>query len=313
MNGLPINSELYKIAVIDIGTNTILMSTAIITKEKIDITGDYHKLARLGENVDKTGQINNEAIERSVKILLEYKDICAKENIQRIIVTGTSAMRDAANRGEVLSALGKSIGSEINIIDGKKEAELSFAGAARDSAPSLVIDVGGGSTEIISGREKVFSNMISLQIGAVRITERFFSSLPPGSDEYNTAGEYIRKEIRKTSGWHIDRKIYSVGGTATTIAHALSGKDIYDREAVHGQEVYYNDLSGLLDVFLSLTPDEITRKFGMHPKRADVISAGTLIMKELMEMYDKRSFAVSANGLRYGLLKQMQNNLFNKV
>lgn len=299
-----------RFAGIDIGSNTILMMIADIdvNSKSFEIIADFHSIARLGEGVDKSNEINPQAIERATKILLDYKKQCNEIGVAAIYSVGTSALRDAKNANEVRIGFEEILQSEIQIISGGIEAKISFLGTVEDTSKSCVIDIGGGSTEIIVGKSNVIESSKSLQMGAVRITERFFPQHPPTPSQIDEARNFIRHQfsmIEKSSGIE---KVYSVAGTPTTLTAVLLKLQEYNAEKVHLFNLRLTDLDNIFYKFLSLSVEEITNKLFVPAKRADVITAGTLILSEFLKYFHFKECIVSAYGLRLGILKYFPFN-----
>lgn len=291
---------------IDIGTNTILMLIAEKSPDGAILPiADENSIARLGEGVDKTGKINENAIKRASSILKQYKKLTDKYSVSSIRIAGTSALRDAKNAKDVREKLENIIETKIDIIPGIREAELSFLGVVRDASPSVVIDIGGGSTEIISGKDKELSDRNSLNIGAVRITERIFGNHPPSKTEISKAIDIIDSELSENISEIYEGKYYAVAGTPTTIAAIVMELKEYDDDKVNGFILTTENTEKVFDHFLELSVDDISNKFNIHPKRADVITAGTLILIRIMKFFSVKNLIVSSHGLRYGIIKEM--------
>ena len=180
---------------IDIGTNTLLMTIGYNENGKLHVIEDYHSIVRLGEELNQNGYVLDSACNRAVESLKKCKILCEKHGVTKINAVATSAMRDAANSADIKSRLESALGSEIRIIHGEEEAKLSFLGTVEDDSHSVVIDIGGGSTEIVFGKGSEILFRKSLQIGAVRLTEKFVSSLPPTEQEVNNCIKYIDKHL----------------------------------------------------------------------------------------------------------------------
>jgi len=294
-----------RIASIDIGTNTILM-LIVESNGNLDfqILNQQFSTPRLGEGVDKNGIINQNAIERASEVLINYKKICDEYKVDIIKAVGTSALRDAKNSYEVLKIFKSILNYDVEVISGEKEAYLSFIGSVSSFKMSLLIDIGGGSTELIIGENNQILNRISLQIGAVRITEKFFKNIYPIKDKfYNEAINYIKEQLKN---FKIDSEIeliYSVAGTPCSIATALKRIPDYEVDKVDGEKIYIENIQNILNKFKEMNPKEISEKFLINPKRADIIAAGTLILYLILKQYNLNYTIVSSKGLRYGIIK----------
>jgi len=295
--------SILTVAAIDIGTNTILLT--IGRKERgstFSIIHDEVQFARLGKNVDISGRIEEERITVAEAILKKYAALCKRNSVDTIIAFATSAMRDAENSDEVHIRLTQSLGAEIEIIDGKREAELSFIGAVANNESAIVIDVGGGSTEIIAGGNNKIEFSQSINIGAVRLTERFFPTLPPSNEEIMLARELVEQKI---SGIPIyDYPIYCVAGTPVTLACIAQGLDYFEQQKIHGYILSGLIINVILRQLLSSTSDEIKLMNCVTPERADILPAGTLILDRIIRHFSKNNCIVSVGGLRYGIIKE---------
>ncbi len=299
-----------KYAAIDMGSNTILMVIAEVFPDKsFKILTDEHSIARLGEGVDKTGLINEQAKSRAIDIIKKYKNICNEYHVDKILALGTSALRDAKNGQEIIAEFREILDGEVGIIPGDQEANLSFAGTVEGSQLCTVIDIGGGSTEFITGESGEVLYKKSLNIGAVRLTEKFFSQIPPKPDEILKAVEFIVNAFDEIDADMIYKNLYAVAGTPTTISAISQNIREFEYDKIHGDVLVPERINSVLNIVNSTPLAEIIEKYGIHPQRADVISAGTLILKLAMEFFRIGNCKVSAHGLRYGILKKMINNL----
>jgi exopolyphosphatase/guanosine-5'-triphosphate,3'-diphosphate pyrophosphatase len=290
-------------ASIDIGTNTVLMLIADISGGDIKRIHEEYAVARLGQGVDKTGIINEEAIRRAAKILNEFKLIADNYNCEKILPVATSASRDAKNGPEVIAYLSSLLDSRIRVISGDEEARLSYIGTV-EASDGLVIDIGGGSTELIYGINCKITSFKSLNIGAVRLTERYFSKQPPRPEEIISAKEYIENNLNTLQGFpeKIDN-VFTVAGTATTIATTANGLKDYEVHKIDGYRLNRDKLNEIFESYSTSGSEFIIDKLGVNPGRADLISAGTLILKTIVENYGFNELTVSAKGLRYGIIR----------
>lgn len=292
-----------RIAAVDCGTNTILMTIAEVdTKGELRILADEHSIARLGEGLNETGVISEEAFERAAKIFGKYRSICDSFGVAGVTTCATSAMREAKNGSDVRRRLSEIIGGEFEVVSGEREAELSFAGAVETPEKSLAIDVGGGSTEIVFGENFKATRRFSMKIGAVKLTEEFFNNPPLSLESISSARIKILSELDIAGFSSAFDRAYGIGGTPTTIAAVAHNPRDFEREKVHGFVLKKDKLNEVFELFARSTVEEIIEKYKVAPKRADVIAAGTLIYKTVCEKLNVDETIVSAKGLRYGIL-----------
>ncbi|MGZ4109257.1 MAG: Ppx/GppA phosphatase family protein, partial [Actinomycetota bacterium] len=243
-------------------------------------------ITRIGAGVDATGTIDPLALERTVAVLERYARRARALHADRVAVSATSAVRDASNRGD-LEAVERLTGEPLRVIDGQHEAALSFSGATRRldaPSPFLVIDVGGGSTELAVGTEAATA-ATSLRIGSVRLTERFVRSDPPTPAELDA----IRAEVRSSLAEAVRvvpardaATLVAVAGTATTMQGIALGLRRWDPEATHRTWMTLDAARGVLDRLASMTTAERATIPVMPPGRADVITAGAVVLVEAM-------------------------------
>lgn len=279
--------EPVTVAAIDCGTNSVrlLLARGNADGTFAELERELH-LTRLGQGVDATGQFAAEALERTMAAVDDFAARIRRAGAQRVRFVATSAARDAGNRDAFFDGVRRRLGVDAEIISGAEEARLSFVGAlsaARDvEAPALVMDIGGGSTELVLGAFEgdlpVILAARSLDVGSVRIRERYLHSDPPTPDEIAAATMFIDSLIDE-SGVDVPaaRTWFGVGGTATSLAAIVLGLDTYDRRAVHGSTVSKDDLDAVTARLLSTPVARVMEIPSMPPKRADVICAGALI------------------------------------
>ncbi len=312
MGGVKYKSEkVRRVASIDIGTNTILMLIADIDEAcNIYPIADEHAIARLGEGVNETANISEAAIDRAVEILESYRNKITKLKVEKVFAVGTSALRDAKNALQVLKQLEQAIDTRIKVIDGELEAYLSFIGTVVDQSYSVVLDIGGGSTEIIAGNSNKIEFKRSLRVGAVRLTEEFFQFYPPTPNQVLQARNEAKRLFDEIDKKVVKGNVFAVAGTPTTLAAAVLKLKEYDRNKVDGYFLELSDIEALRIEFEQMNVREIVEKFYIHPKRADVILAGTLLLEEFCRNFNLAGIIVSDKGLRYGIIKQKVEEMF---
>ncbi|NOY76586.1 MAG: Ppx/GppA family phosphatase [Calditrichaeota bacterium] len=297
-----------RLAAIDIGTNTVLLLIAEAS-ENGDLYPVYQAqgVARLGKGVDKTGQLNPENMEKALRILGEYKTIIAQYGVSRVLIAGTSALRDAVNRDEFLSRVKELLGWEIRVITGEEEARLSFLGALSNKAHLkgriLVVDIGGGSTEFVWGNRLSLEGRKSLNIGSVRLSERFFKHDPPSPDEMKRLTEYVGTSLKSLQA-DVPMPDHCVGvaGTVTTLAAMTLRQTEYDSQAIDGFHLTSRQVLALIRKMQAMPAKERLKLPGLYPGREDVILAGSILLVGIMKTFRQDEVIVSDRGLRFGLI-----------
>jgi len=295
-----------RVASIDIGTNTILLLIAELRGGRLSPLFEMETIARLGEGVQKNGVLSSEAMNRGLETLAGYLDRCASMGVEEVFAVGTSALREAKNSLDFLHRVKEQLGLTIEIISGEEEALSSFLAVDRDlgrmKEPILVVDVGGGSTEFILGKDSHVPDSLSLPLGAVRFTEQFLSSDPVREEEWDMMEDAIRQEIS-----HVPRpgepvSMVAVGGTATTLASVELGLKEFIAGKIHHFRLTKEALRDQLFLYRSKTIEERKEIPGLPPARAYVILAGGTILYLAMKALEYPSVLVSCHGVRYGIL-----------
>ena len=275
-----------RVAAIDCGTNSIRLLIAESGPDGGLVELDRRtEIVRLGQGVDATGEFHPDALTRTFAATDAYAALIRDAGVPsaHLRFVATSASRDARNRDVFVAGIHDRLGVTPEVISGDTEAQLSFSGAlsrVRPAAePVLVIDIGGGSTELIVGSAAgVVQSAVSLDIGSVRLTERFLRTNPPPADALAAATAHVDEQL---DGAGVDFAAVGtwigVAGTATTLAGVHLGLERYDREQVHGAVIPVPALQALFTQLTGSTVAEIRALPSMHPGRADVVTAGTLI------------------------------------
>jgi exopolyphosphatase/guanosine-5'-triphosphate,3'-diphosphate pyrophosphatase len=298
-----------RIAAIDIGTNTILMLIANVENGTIlDIIRDEHTIARIGEGVDSQRNISPDALKRLRICLKEYVRIARSLDVDRIVACGTSALRDAGNAKEIVQHVRTSFDLEITILSKEDEATMTYVGALSgltrldDISTHTVIDIGGGSTEIAFGKRTSIESHASLDVGSVRLTERFLQKYPPTSQSMHTATAFIQDLLRSAPSIPSDSHFIGVAGTLTTLSSLYLGIRTYEGRRIEGFRLTTKMVEGSFERLRDLSLEEIVAIPQIPPQRADIILAGVLILRELLNHYEQDSITVSNRGLRFGIL-----------
>ncbi len=248
------------------------------------------RIVRLGEGVDKTKRFSQAALDRTLEAIKEYAALIKIHKVEKIRFVATSATRDAINKEEFFQIVEESLNVQAEVISGEEEAALSFAGATKSlatkfDAPFLVIDLGGGSTELVVGVDKPIA-AYSMNVGCVRMTERH----TPGGNPTDIQEDAIRADVSKEFQYASERVDFSniktvigVAGTVTTVAaHALNLKE-YDPDVLHGAKISKEQISAAAKDFSRLTFDQRAALPYMHPGRVEVITAGAIVLDQVMK------------------------------
>jgi exopolyphosphatase/guanosine-5'-triphosphate,3'-diphosphate pyrophosphatase len=303
-------AKTVRIASIDIGTNTLLLLIADIDESgRLVLVHHEQRFPRIGRSVDAEGRISVASFDRTAWILNEYKNLSQQFGAEQIVACATSAVRDAVNKDEFIAYLYQTTGLKIRVLSGEEEAILTYRGAASglttENKPAVVIDIGGGSTEIIgptaSGDIARIQKM-SLQLGAVRITERFFKHDPPTLGEEGSARKYIR-EILSASRFLLYEQVNLIGvaGTVTSLACLDQQLKEFIPNKVEGYRLSVEKINGWSKTLAGLSSGEILSLSNVTEGRADILTAGCLILDEIMAHFRFPWILASIRGLRYGL------------
>jgi exopolyphosphatase/guanosine-5'-triphosphate,3'-diphosphate pyrophosphatase len=301
------------LAFIDIGTNTILGLIAELKNDgSFDVLDDLAEITRLGEGVQRTGRISAEGEERSLEVLRRYLDRCKDLHVEEIIAVGTSALRDARNSAEVRGRFKEQLGLDVRVISGDEEAAYSFLAVQRglplNRRELLVVDVGGGSTELIRGNETGVSQAVSINIGSVRLTEQFIHSDPVQTEECEKMRLAIERELASLPHqWLKDSSILilvGIAGTFTTLSAVEKKLARYAHGEVHGSRLTLSEVRRQVALYQGKTIAERKAIDGLEPKRADVILAGAILIERIMTFFHLEQVIVSDHGVRYGLLHE---------
>ncbi len=299
-----------RVAGIDIGTNTILMLIADIDENgKVLPIADFHSIARLGEGLNQSGIISQQAVQRTIKILIDYKKEIERFNVEKYFCVSTSAMREAKNSQEVIREIKVQTGFDVLVIDGDLEAYLSYIGTVEDAKHSVVLDIGGGSTEVIVGEQDEIIFRKSFKIGAVRLTEKYIPQHPPTKEIIDKIKKECIDNFVSIDKSLISGNVYAVAGTPTTIAAVVLGLKEYDRSKVDNFKLSLDEIRKTKELFLTLSIDEIVQKLYVPPMRADVITAGTIILESFCDHFALPEVIVSDKGLRFGVIKYFTGRL----
>jgi exopolyphosphatase/guanosine-5'-triphosphate,3'-diphosphate pyrophosphatase len=294
-------------ATIDVGTNTVLLLVAERRGATLAPVLERAEITRLGRGVDASGRLDPAAVQETVAVLADYVRAARELGAPVIACVATSAARDAANGALFFEAARAAAGVSPEVISGEEEARLVWASAWRDFGGAggalAVLDVGGGSTELSFGDGAEPRGRASLDVGAVRLTERHVRGDPPSRAEVAALRAAAREAVRPFSRMELPpARLVGVAGTVTTLAAVEQALPRYDAERVHGSSLALDDVDRLAATLAALTVRERAALPGMEPKRADVILAGAVIVAEAMRAGRFDRLTVSDRGVRWGLL-----------
>jgi len=307
-----------RVAAIDCGTNSIRLLVADVPPEgpAVDLLRRM-EVVRLGQGVDATGRLAPEAIERTRVVLAEYTRQARDLGVEDVRMVATSATRDAANRADFEAMVLDTLGREPDVVPGLEEAELSFLGATASldlaaaahgslppRPPFLVVDIGGGSTEFVLGDATGVRAAHSVDIGCVRLTERHLHSDPPTAAEIDRAEADIRAalaEVRSAVPVAEAASLVGLAGSVTTVAALALRLPAYDADAIHGSRIAVPEVRAVTADLLAATRARRAAMPVMHPGRVDVIGAGSLILRVLMEEFGAAEVVVSEHDILDGI------------
>ncbi len=297
-----------RVAALDIGTNTILLLIADVNPDgSVHTIRDEQVIARLGKGVDERRVILTETFERAVSFLKTYKALIDDVRTERTVACATSFLRDARNRQEFIDFIRDRIGVNLLLLSGEEEAMLTYAGTVSEwTGPTsrerfAVLDIGGGSTELTLGSGWHPIQRTSLDIGSVRLTERFLKSSPPSPSGLQEATAFIRQHLHNLRALSTDTRLLGVAGTLTTLAALDLQLPQYDRTKVSGHVLRRDVVEHWFDRLKTKTLEDIRSFPQILPGRADVLLAGILILRETMVQLAAETITVSDRGLRYGI------------
>jgi exopolyphosphatase/guanosine-5'-triphosphate,3'-diphosphate pyrophosphatase len=299
-----------RVAAIDVGTNSTRLLVAEARGDGFRSIERRMVITRLGQGVDRTGALAPEALNRTLSTIADYAATCGELGVQKMRVTGTSAVRDATNRELFFDGVRKLTGTDAEMLSGEAEGSATFLGAVSDLDPRaahLVVDIGGGSTEFIYGRGAPASS-ISLQIGCVRMFEKHLHADPPAADELEALRSDVRAELQRARD-HLKVEpgfgLVGVAGTVTQLATLKAGALVYDPDITHHAVLSHGDVRMLARRLDSLSIEQRRRTTGMESGRADVIVAGAEILLATMEVFDAAEVLTSEKDILDGLVLQL--------
>lgn len=303
-----------RIAVVDVGTNTTRLYIAEVTDGVIstELTR-LSRVTRLGAGVDRSGKLAPSALEREYAVLSEYRDYVATTPVDRAVAVMTSAVRDASNGSDLAATVTRDFGFDARVLTGEQEARLTYLGAvsAHDhdaptpdaAGPTLVVDIGGGSTEVVLGHGRSVDFHVSIQAGVVRHADRHITSDPPSDAELAALAADVRSALEAgvppQRRGNVGRAI-GVAGTPTVLAAIAQSLDPYDPARVHGYQLAAVQRDTIFTQLKSLPLAQRQQVRGLHPDRANVILPGIVILIEAMSLFGLDAIEVSEHDILHG-------------
>jgi exopolyphosphatase/guanosine-5'-triphosphate,3'-diphosphate pyrophosphatase len=312
--GRPQADDAMRIAAIDIGSNSIRQIVADVSPDgKIQVVDEMKAMPRLGKGVDRTGSLADDSMDAALSALARMATLARQMRAERIDAVATSAVRDAANGGAFLERVRDETGLRVRLLTGEEEARLSFRSALAHFelgvGRTVVMDIGGGSLELVLAADGLLDRLESFPFGAIRATEQFLADLPRGGARAEQALRQLRRAVRwavrdrlPVKEWRGARIIGS-GGTFTNLAGMVNARSgLQAARNRHGTVVPRIDLTRVLDALATHTHEERAATPGLNPARADIIVAGLAVAAEVMSIFESRELLVSGYGIREGLL-----------
>lgn len=301
-------------AVIDIGTNTLILLIAQYQKGKLDVLHDEAHITRLGQGLNNNHFFIPQAMDRTLTVLEDFKRTCDQYKVKKIKAVGTAACRQAANAQVFLNKVKERTQIDIEVVSGNQEAEFTFMSAYRDFGKDhqkvIIVDIGGGSTEFMTGPSGIDKPeaVISLPMGSVKLTEEIVTSDPIRDEEYQKLIQVIQQRMQGSLNNFFPEDfnpqnydLIATAGTATTLKSIQLGLDEYDSEKVHGSVLQKTDLEKIIQDLAQKSTKQRQQMAGLEPLRADVILAGALLLLETLKYFQKNQTIISDRGVRYGV------------
>ena len=309
----PAQATKERFGAIDVGSNSIRLLVAEYDPlAGLTVIDEVKDQPRLAQGLAATGMLDATAMARALETLRRMREVCQRRGVKKIAAVATSAVREAKNGREFVRLVREQLDIPLRIIDGDKEAQLSFRSVAHhfrlDAGRSVIADIGGGSLELIASMKGLIEQKVSLPFGAVRLTETHLTDKRDPRKSVSDLRAMVRKQFRKTLSlrkWQAQTVIGS-GGSFTNLGRmVVARRGVPASDAVHGVSVTVSEVEQLLEWLETMNPERRKQVAGLSPQRADIILAGLAVLVELLERVDAREVIVSAYGLREGLLLEM--------
>jgi exopolyphosphatase/guanosine-5'-triphosphate,3'-diphosphate pyrophosphatase len=299
-------------AAIDVGSHSVLLLVADVDEEgRLTPQVEGERITRLSERYYLGGRLVRPARERTLEVICEFLKVARRTGAEGIAAVGTSVLREAANGTEFRTQVRQECGLPIEVLSGEQEAELAYRGNLFDrtlpgtDGERVVVDIGGGSTEIVRGLGAEIRDRASYPIGAVRVTEQFLRSDPASAAECDAAEAQIEQVLAEIEPLSPASVLLGSGGTIYNLASVARAGGMINPRELHGAQLPHTRVAELSDLFRSLPVKFRKRVPGLEPDRADVILAGTMILHQLMARLSVSAITVTGNGVRHGCIYAM--------
>ena len=299
-------SESNRVAVVDIGSNSTRLLVADVANGRVKEVERQTRVTRLGRGVDLSSQLSNDSVQAVCETVGHYVGLYEELGADRIAAIATSAVRDAENGSAFIAELRERFALSARVLDGGEEARLTYLGATSENLPAeptVVVDIGGGSTELVVGTGAEVAFRASLQAGVVRHSERHISSDPPAAAELDALAADVRRLLEREVGTHPEAHAaagIAVAGTPTSLAAIELELEPYDPERVHGHRLGLPSVQRMLSRLASVPLAERSQITGLHPDRAPTIVAGIVILAEVMRAFGLDQILVSEHDILWG-------------
>lgn len=296
-----------RFATIDVGSNSVLINIAERDdKGELRTLDDRSSITRLGEGLKETGLFKKEAMDRTIAALKDFIELARSYNVKETAAIGTMALRESRNAQEFIERVEKELDLKIEVISGEEEARLSHlavvTGLGLKDENVVIFDIGGGSTEFIFSRGFEILKKFSVNLGALILTNEFLKSDPPKREELDELLTYLNENIRRIEFPEKTDKAVGMGGNVTSMTAVKFKLAKYDPDIVQGAVLELSEVERQMDLYLAKTVEERKSIVGLHPKRADTILAGAVMLRSIMKKLGKDSILVSDRGIRHGLM-----------
>ncbi|MFA6291418.1 MAG: hypothetical protein WC637_06520 [Victivallales bacterium] len=308
------------LAVLDIGSNSIVLLVAkCYSNGHIEPINEVFAMTRLGKGVSHSGVLTEEAMQFTLDVSKEMQSIAINEGAEDLIITATSAVRNARNKSEFLVKCHQKLNIFPQVLSGKEEAKFTYLGATYEvesENPILTIDIGGGSTEVAFGTKNIMVGAHSMNMGCVSISEMFNIGKGEWIPQRIAAKRFIKKNlfsiVDDVHSWLTGRNpvIIASGGTATTFAALVLKENVYDRKHINSVKVDSKMVAVYTRQLSRMSIEERIKVPGMEKERAEILPSGLLILSEFLRFFNFSEIRITANGLRYGVMKHYLQKYF---